>query len=235
VINSTYHALQISLNKRFSQGFTVLASYNFSKSIDGMSIDVDGFNGQDTLNLRADKALSDYDVRHRVVASYLWEIPGPRSGLARVILGGWQTNGILVAQAGRPFTVTSGQDRALSGTGTQRPDLTGDPKLDPGRPRSALMAMYFDPSKFVMPPLGAYGNAGRNLLIGPGSWNLDFALFKRVRLREGWELQYRWEMFNAFNHANLTNPRSNISAARPGEIDTTTGPRIMQMGLRLTY
>lgn len=235
VINSTYHAFQLTLNKRFSQGFTVLASYNFSKSIDGMSIDVDGFNGQDTLNLRADKALSDYDVRHRTVASFLWEIPGPRAGLARAILGGWQANGILVAQAGRPFTVISGQDRALSGTGTQRPDLAGDPKLDPGRPRAALMAMYFDPSKFALPPLGAYGNAGRNLLVGPGNWNLDFALFRRFRLREGCQLQFRWEMFNAFNHANLNNPRSNIGAARPGQIDTTTAPRIMQMGLRLTY
>jgi outer membrane receptor protein involved in Fe transport len=235
VINSTYNAFQLTLNKRFTQGFTVLASYNFSKSIDGMSLDVDGFNGQNTMNLRGDKALSDYDVRHRFVSSFIWEIPGPRTGPARWILGGWQTNGILVAQAGRPFTVTSGQDRALSGTGTQRPDLIGDPKLDPGRSRDALMAMYFDLSKFVQPALGTYGNGGRNLLIGPGNWNLDFALLKRFRIREGWQLQYRWEMFNAFNHANLNNPRSNINAARPGQIDTTSGPRIMQMGLRLAF
>ena len=235
VINSTYHALQVTLNKRFSHGFTILASYNYSKSIDGISIDVDGFNGQDTMNMRADKALSDFDVRSRFVASFLWEIPGPRTGLKRLALGGWQANGIFVGQSGRPFTVVSGQDRALSATGTQRPDLTGDPKLDTGRTRDELMAQYFDPSKYVLPGLGTYGNAGRNSLIGPGNYNLDFALFKKIAIRESWQLQYRWEMFNAFNHANLGNPRANISAARAGQIDTTSGPRIMQMGLRLTF
>jgi hypothetical protein len=235
VINSTYHALQLTLNKRFSQGFTVMASYNYSKSIDGMSIDVDGFNGQDTLNMSADKGLADFDTRQRFVSSFLWEIPGPTSGIGKWILGGWQTNGILVIQAGTPFTVTSGQDRALTGTGTQRPNLLGDPTLDTGRSRDELMAGYFDPSFFVQPALGNYGTAGRNILIDPGNYNLDFGLFKNFNFSERWKLQYRWEMFNAFNHANLGRPRSNINAARPGQIDTTSGPRIMQMGLRLTF
>jgi outer membrane receptor protein involved in Fe transport len=235
VINSTYNALQLTMNKRFSGGFTLLASYNWSKSIDGMSIDVDGFNGQDTLNMRPDKALSDFDVRHRMVASFLWEIPGPAAGVGKWVLGGWQTNGIFVAQAGRPFTVTSGRDVALSGTGTQRPNLTGDPNLDTGRSRDELMALYFDPSKFALPEAGLYGSAGRNLMVGPGNWNLDFALFKRFPIRERAQVQLRWEMFNAFNHANLNNPRSNITAVRPGQIDTTSGPRIMQLGLRATF
>jgi outer membrane receptor protein involved in Fe transport len=235
VINSTYHAFQLTLNKRFSQGFTVLASYSYAKSMDGMSIDVDGFNGQNPLNMRADKALSDFDIRHRTVASFLWEIPGARTRVAKWILGGWQANGIFIAQAGTPFTVTSGQDRALSGVGTQRPDVLGNPKLDAGRSRDELMARYFDVSQFVLPAIGAYGGSGRNSLIGPGDYNLDFALFKKFPVREGAQLQYRLEMFNALNHANLGNPRSNITAARPGQIDTTSGPRIIQMGLRLTF
>ncbi|MBK5292681.1 MAG: TonB-dependent receptor, partial [Acidobacteriia bacterium] len=235
VINSTYHALQFTLNKRFSQGFTILASYNYSKSIDGMSIDADGFNGQDTMNMRPDKALSDFDVRHRFVTSFLWELPGPNAGVSKWVLGGWQANGILVIQAGTPFTVVSGQDRALTATGTQRPDLTGNPKLDTGRSRDELMAQYFNPSFFVLPALGSYGNSGRNSMIGPGDYNLDFALFKRFPIRESWQLQYRLEMFNALNHANLGTPRRNIGAARPGQIDTTSGPRIIQMGLRMTF
>ncbi|MCC6858006.1 MAG: TonB-dependent receptor, partial [Bryobacterales bacterium] len=235
VINSTYHALQLTLNKRFSQGFTVLASYSYSKSLDGMSLDEDGFNGQDPMNMSADKALSDFDVRQRLVASFLWEIPGPAAGPGKWVLGGWQANGIVVAQAGTPFTVTSGQDRALSGVGTQRPDLTGNPKLDTGRSRDELMALYFDPAAFTLPALGSYGNAGRNLLIRPGNYNVDFGLFKRFPIRERWQLQYRLEMFNALNHANLGAPRSNLNAVRPGQIDTTSGPRVMQMGLRLTF
>jgi hypothetical protein len=223
------------LSKRFSSGFTVQASYNYSKSIDGMSLDVDGFNGQNTLDSRPDKSLADFDVRHRLVTSFLWEIPGPQSGVARWILGGWQSNGIFIAQAGRPFTVVSGQDRALVGSGTQRPDQLRDPKLDTGRSRDEQMAGYFDATAFVLPPVGSFGNSGRNIMVGPGDWNLDFALFKRFRIHENWQIQYRWEMFNAFNHANLGNPRTNIGAARPGAIDTTSGPRIMQMGLRLTF
>jgi outer membrane receptor protein involved in Fe transport len=235
VINSTYHALQLTLNKRFSRGFTVLASYNYSKSIDGMSLDVDGFNGQDTMNLRPDKALSDFDVRHRFLTSFLWELPGPSARAAKWILGGWQANGILILQAGAPFTVVSGQDRALTATGTQRPDVNGNPRLDPGRSRDQLMAQYFNPSFFSLPAMGSYGNSGRNSLIGPGNAGFDFALFKRFRIRETWQLQYRLEMFNALNHANLGTPRANISAARPGQIDTTSGPRILQMGLRMTF
>jgi outer membrane receptor protein involved in Fe transport len=235
IINSTYHALQLSLNKRFSRGFTLLASYTLGRAIDGMSLEVDGFNGQDPLNLRADKGLADFDVRHRWVSSFLWELPGPAAGAARWILGGWQTNGILTIQSGSPFTVVSGQDRALSGTGTQRPDLIGNPHLDPGRSRQELIEQYFDASAFALPALGSYGNAGRNSLIGPGRWNLDFALFKSFRVRESLGVQFRWEMFNALNHANLANPRSNITAARPGQIDRTSDPRIMQAGLRLTF
>ncbi|MBI3680484.1 MAG: TonB-dependent receptor [Acidobacteria bacterium] len=235
VINSTYHAWQLSLNKRFSNGFTVLAGYTWSKALDGASLEVDAFNGQDPLNLRADKGLADFDIRHRLVTSFLWELPSPKSGVARWVLGGWQSNGIFTISAGSPFTVVSGQDRALSGAGTQRPDLIGNPHLDTGRSREELINKYFESKAYTLPALGAYGNSGRNTLIGPGRWNLDFALFKAFHARERWALQYRWEMFNAFNHANLGGPRANISAAGAGSINTTSEPRIMQMGLRLTF
>lgn len=235
VINSTYNSFQATLNKRFSSGFTLLASYTWSKAIDGSSLEVDGFNGQDPLNLAADKARADFDIRQRFIASFLYEVPGPRSGWSRWILGGWQANGIFSAQTGSPFTVTSGQDRALSGTGTQRANLVGDPHLDTGRSRSDLITQFFDPAAFALPALGTYGNAGRNLLSGPGSWNLDFALFKGFSITETMKLNFRWEMFNALNHANLGTPRSNISAANPGRIDSASDARVMQMGLRLAF
>ena len=235
VINSSYHALQLSLNKRFSHGFTLLASYTYSRAIDGMSLEVDNFNGQNPLNLRADKGLADFDVRDRLVASFLWEVPGPVSGAAKWFLGGWQINGIFTAQGGAPFNVVTGQDRALSGTGTQRPDVVGNPYLDTGRSRQELIAKYFEATAFALPAMGSYGNAGRNTMIGPGRWNLDGAIFKSFRVRESLGLQFRWEMFNAVNHANLSNPRNNITAANPGQINATSPPRIMQAGLRLTF
>ncbi len=235
VTNSTYNALQTTLNKRFSGGFTLLASYTYSKSIDGGSIEADNFNGQNPMNLAADKGLSDFDLRQRFVASFVYELPGPKAGWASWLLGGWQTNGIFSAQEGSPFSIVTGQDRALSGTGIQRADLVGAAKLDGSRSRSDLINQFFNPAAFALPALGNYGNAGRNLLIGPGRWNLDAALFKGFTIRENMKINFRWEMFNAFNHANLNNPRSNITAADPGRIDSTSSPRIMQFGLRLAF
>jgi len=235
IINSSYNSLQLTLNKRFSKGYTILASYTYGRSLDMSSLEVDGFNGQNPFDIGADKALSDFDVRQRFVASFLWDLPGPKTGIAKWILGGWQTNGIFTSQTGTPVNVVSGSDRALTGTGTQRANLVGNPYLASGRSRDEQMAAYFDAAAFAIPALGTFGNFGRNVLIGPGSYNLDFALFKGFRFTERQELQYRWEMFNAFNHANLGNPRSNIGAVRPGQIDTTSGPRIMQMGLRFVF
>lgn len=234
-VNSSYNALQATLNKRFSKGYTILASYTYGRSIDASSLEVDGFNGQDPLNIGADKGLSDFDVRQRFIASFLWDIPGPGSGIAKWVLGGWQSNGIFNAQTGTPVNIVSGSDRALSGTGTQRANLVANPYLAAGRSRDEQMAAFYNASAFAIPALGTYGNFGRNVLQGPGSFNLDFALFKAFRFGEARELQYRWEMFNALNHANLGDPRANIGAVRPGQIDTTSGARIMQMGLRFVF
>ena len=155
--------------------------------------------------------------------------------MAKWVLGGWQTNGIFNAQTGTPVNIVSGSDRALSGTGTQRANLVGNPYLASGRSRDEQMAAYFNAGAFAIPALGTFGNFGRNVIVGPGSYNLDFALFKGFHIGERRELQYRWEMFNALNHANLGDPRSNIGAVRPGQIDTTSAPRIMQMGLRFVF
>jgi Carboxypeptidase regulatory-like domain/TonB-dependent Receptor Plug Domain len=235
VINSSYNALQLSLNKRFSHGFTVLASYTYGKSLDGISLETDAYNGQNPLNLRGDRGLSDFDIRQRFVGSFLYELPSPKSGIARWVAGGWQLNGILTAQTGGVYTIVSGTDRVFSGTGTQRPDAVGDPNLDTGRPTDQLLAMYFNPKAFTLPALGNYGNTGRNTMIGPGRWNLDSALFKRFPIREGMRLEFRWEFFNFFNHANFGNPVANISSNTVGRITSASAGRIMQLGLRLVF
>jgi outer membrane receptor protein involved in Fe transport len=234
-INSSYNAFQATLNKRFSKGYTVMASYTYGRSLDASSLEVDGFTGQNPFNIGADKGLSDFDVRQRFIASFLWDIPGPTTGFSKWILGGWQANGIFNAQTGTPVNIVSGSDRALTGTGTQRANLVGNPYLAEGRSRDEQMAGYFNPAAFAIPALGTFGNFGRNVIVGPGAYNLDFALFKGFRFAERRELQYRWEMFNALNHANLGDPRANIGTVRPGQIDTTSGPRIMQMGLRFVF
>ena len=231
---SNYHSLQLTLNKRFSHGYTILANYTWAKSIDNVSLDTAGAI-QNSMDLRSEKALSDFDVRHRFVMSFLWEIPSVRKSWARWAIGGWQLNGILTMSSGIPFNVVSGLDRALTGSGTQRPNLVGDPHLDPDRSRADLTAKYFNPSAYVLPPLGSFGNSGRNSLIGPGSFNLDSSVFKNFPVRESVKLQFRGEFFNAMNNPNFSNPVSNIGTANVGSILSATAPRILQFGLRLAF
>jgi hypothetical protein len=231
---STYHSMQLSLNKRFSHGYTILANYTWAKSIDNDSLDTAGAI-QNSLDLRPEKSLSDFDIRHRFVTSFLWEIPSLKSGWAQWVLGGWQLNGILTLSKGQPFNVVSGQDRALNGGGSQRPNLVGDPHLDTGRVTNQLIAEYFNPAAYAQPPLGSFGNSGRNTLIAPGTVNLDSSLFKMFPIRENMKLQFRAEFFNALNNVNFAAPVANISTGTVGNILSAGSPRILQFGLRLAF
>jgi outer membrane receptor protein involved in Fe transport len=231
---STYNALQVSLNKRFSRGYTVLANYTYGKALDNGSLDTLG-GWQNPLDLRSEKARSDNDVRQRFVTSFLWEVPSPKGRLAGGVLGGWQLNGIFTADTGTPFNVVSGRDQALIGSGSQRPNLVGDPYLDRGRPRAELLQQYFNPAAFAVPPTGQFGNLGRNVLNGPGGYTFDGSVFRSFQLAERMRLQFRAEFFNALNHANLGSPVANITSATVGRILSASSPRIMQFGLKLIY
>ena len=127
--------------------------------------------------------------------------------------------------------------RDLAGTtigGGQRPNLVGDPLSGVNRSRDNIVngGAWYNVGAYALPERGHFGNLGRNTMITPGDWNLDLGLFKNFDVTEQVKLQYRWEMFNAMNHANLTNPVGRIISGTAGEINTLTGPRIMQMGLR---
>lgn len=231
---SSYHALQLSLNKRFSGGYTVLANYTWAKALDIGSLDTLG-GWQNPLDLRSEKGRTDNDIRHRFVTSFLWEVPAPKKGVSGALLGGWQLNGIFTADSGTPVNVTSGRDQALIGSGTQRPNLVGDPYLDNGRNRDELLRQYFNAAAFALPAMGQFGNVGRNTLNGPGGYTLDGSVFRSFRVAERVRLQFRGEFFNALNHANLGAPVANITSPTVGRILTASSPRIMQFGLKLIY
>jgi outer membrane receptor protein involved in Fe transport len=230
---SRYNGLELSARRRFSRGYSILASYTLSKAWDNASSD-DGFNAQDQLNPDDTWGLADPDQRHRVVASFVWELPSPQTGAARAVLGNWQFNGIVTLASGTPFSVSSGRDAALN-FNTTRASMTGDPNLPKDRPRSELIERYFNPDVLVIPATGTLGNTRRNFLIGPGSKNVDLSLFKTFLIKQRIDAQLRFEAFNAFNFVNLGNPRSNIGAANPGRIDIAGEPRIMQLGIRVTF
>jgi hypothetical protein len=237
--NADYSSLQVSLTRRFSRGFTLMANYTWSKSMDIASDDqlnptVVSFS--DSNNLRLDRAPSDFDVPQRLVVSYLWELPKvKRWGLVgKELLSGWQVNGITDIHSGSPFNVTSNIDSNFDGNSTDRPDLIGNPTLDTGRSRPQLIAQYFNTAAFKA-AAGLDGTAGRNLVDGPSSVNWDFSAFKNFAITEQKRLQFRAELFNLFNEVNFSNPNATLTSPSFGRILAAGAPRIVQFSLKFLF
>lgn len=240
--NSTYHALQVSLKKRFSSGYTILTSYTFSKFIDMVADDGHGATGAvltNPFNPFYDRGISDLNVTHRFVTSFLWELPIFRGskGMMHNVLGGWQLNGIIFAQTGTPFSVTAGTNRSLSGGAGDRADLIGSGPVATyaDQSRAQFIKKYFDTSRFALPALGTFGTAGRNILTGPAYFDVDASAFKTFRFTERVHLEFRWEVFNLLNKPNFGNPVGNFSSSAFGQITSAKDPRIMQVGLKLMF
>lgn len=238
--DSTYHAMELSLNKRVSRGFSILTSYTFGKLLDLTSKGT--FYGSDQptnpFNLRADKGPADFDVSHRWVTSFVWDLPGfgKQHHALRYAFSGWEINGIWSYQSGMPFSIMSGRDNSFSGVGRDRADLVGVPYLPTDRPRSELIQQFFNTKAFAPNALGTFGNSGRNILRGLGGSNADLALVKRVPLREHAHLDLRAEFFNAFNQVHLNQPVANLSGgANFGRITGAGVPRVIQLALKLNF
>ncbi len=218
--NSNYNALQASLTTRQRRGFTSTINYTWSHSIDNAS------DGQDYVanatqpdnSFRTDleRANSNFDVRHRFVATFSYELPNlikshPRIG------GGWQLNGILTLRSGSPFHVNLFDDYNGTGEFFPRPDLVGDPYAGTSTPDNFLNLSAFavpctlDPAgdgsaASCLPGTQHFGSLGRNSLRGPGYQNFDFSIFKTTPITERVQLQFRAEVFNIFNHPNFASP-----------------------------
>jgi outer membrane receptor protein involved in Fe transport len=230
---SRYHGIELSGNKRFSRGYTVTANYTWGKALDNASGDNNG-NGQDPLDINNEWGVTDLSRRHRMVTSFLWQVPSPGQKFAKAVFGGWQFNGIVTVSSGSPFTVSSGRDTMLSFYNS-RADLVGDPHLPTNRPTAELIAMYFNPAAFAIPATGTLGNTARNFMTGPGFKRADLSLFRNFTFRGNLRLQFRAEAFNAFNNVNLNNPVSNITSTTVGRITSSDPARVMQFGLRMTF
>jgi hypothetical protein len=233
--NSNYHSFQASVNKRLSSGFTVLANYTWSKLIDDASGDGDQPNNP--FNFRQNRGISSFDVPHRFVASYIWQLPSLKNRAApvRYMFGGWETNGIISLQSGRGLTITSGRDNSMSGTNQDRADVVGDWHLSPNRDRDAVIAQWFNPAAFAQNPAGTFGTSGRNIVRGPGDATIDFGAVKAIPITEAWRMQFRAEFFNLLNRVNLSNPNTNASSVQFGRITSAGAPRVIQFALKLSF
>lgn len=236
---SQYHSMQLSLNKRFSKGFTVMSSYTWAKDIGLVAAQSEGSQGpRNPLNFNLDKGRMGTDIRHRFVSSYVWRLPGSgalRGSPLRWLLAGWETNGILTLQSGSPFTVRSGVDNSYFGVGGDTADLVGDPYMDTNRPRAELISRYFNTAAFVRNAPGTVGTAGINILEGPGMATFDIGVNKDFPITETHSLQFRSEFFNALNRVNFGNPNSTQNSVNFGRITSAGDPRVIQFGLKYRF
>lgn len=243
--HGSYQGFDLQLQKRFSDGFSFLASYTWGQSIDNVEelFGPEGNARQDKNNLAADRAPSGYDIPHMFVTSYIFELPFgkgrrwlDRSGFLEGVLGGWTFSGITILRSGLPFTPTVPDKRDFLGTtdGAWRPDRIGEGTVDQPSPER-----WFDPSAFRKPCEGRscrHGNSGRNILRADGQVNFDVGVMKDFRLTESLQFQFRWEVFNLFNTPAFAKPIANIVSPDVGKIrGTYSSPRIMQFALRLEF
>jgi hypothetical protein len=249
---STYNGIETSVQRRFSGGLGFQVAYTRSHAMDYSS----GFHSgatstlyllkpQDTNNLAPEWADADFDARHRLVASEIWELPfGPtrrwlREGVLSQVAGGWSLSGIYTFQSGFPYNVFDGNDpclRAGGYTATCRPNLVGDPAL-PSSERSATR--WFNTAAFQKTAPGEFGTTPRNAIRGPSLRNVDLSISKRLTIdavRKGMNVELRIDAFNAFNNVNFGVPQLNIASSAFGRIGSTaTDAREFQFGVKLNF
>ncbi|PYU92505.1 MAG: TonB-dependent receptor [Acidobacteria bacterium] len=235
---SSYNAMTARLEKSFTGGLYMLASYTWQKSLDLGA--TDEFSANSAEYKKWDKGHSTFDVPHRFVYSYVYELPFGRgkrfgSGMNPVlnkIAGGWQVTGITTFSMGQFRTPSLGVDWLNLGAFSQnRPNIVGDYKS--GR---SLPDAYLNPAAFDRQTTHVQGNAGRNSIEQPGVNNWDLGVVKNTRAGERFNLQFRCEMFNAWNHTQFGTADLNVASGNFGKIGgVLVGARRMQFGLRLTY
>ncbi len=251
---ANYNGLQLKAQRNFANGLMFMAGYTWSKTIDdsGGTFVGEGGRGfvfQDGENRHSDRGLAAQDIRHRFVLSYVYELPFGRGrrflnhgGVTDLALGGWQMNGVTSFQTGSPLTITQQCNRANTDSGNMRPDVVGNWKLPSGRSSGELVSRFFNTGAFYnycpadQGPFN-FGNAGRNIVIGPGMNNWDFGLYKEFRLPgEDTRLQFRSEFFNLFNHPIFGQPGSTAGTPQFGTITyLAVDPREIQFALRLSF
>jgi len=262
IAHSNYNSLQALFEKRFSHGLQFQASYTFSKSLDNASSFESALN---PLNFNATYGLSNYDARHRFVFNYVWDLPVPKyDGLKGKLLDGWEASGILSFQSGFPVRITSQDDVEQLDTtfdfeAPGQPNFAGTFKAV--NPRSTVCAAFtgplaqaidptagacqpvtgyaFDPNLFTNATVapGTIGNAPRSICCGPGINNWDMSFSKQTKFGERWQMEFRADVFNIWNHAQFYTVDGNISnqGGTFGQVLHVRDPRLVQFALKFKF
>jgi Carboxypeptidase regulatory-like domain len=260
--NAVYNSLSVKVTRRFTRGFSLVSSWTWSRSIDdGSDIRPQGGDNGSGIPQNSycvdpcERGLSAFNVKNRFVVSPLYDLPVGKGQTLNInnrflnaLLGGWQSGGIFTLQSGTPGTLNiGGVDNASTTGGDDRPDATGlSPYLSNPTP-----SRYYSLAAYYEAPPGQFGNVGRESIVAPGIFNIDFELHKQFRMpyKDNHILQFRFEAFNALNHPNWGMPNLNIlagaaQAGLPGTdshtgfgqiTSTTTSMRQMQLGLKYVF
>jgi hypothetical protein len=230
---SLYNSLQMSLSRRFRDGFQFNVAYTLSK-IETDSPSDRGDLAQDVNNLDAERAVASYDRTHIFGVNWVWELPffrDPADRLMYNLVGGWQLSGFTRYESGVPLTITTATNTSNSfGNVQRRTDLVGDPE------GSKTIEQWFNTAAFAQPAANTFGNAPRSVVRGPYRHISDFAVFKNFVITGRVKAQARLEAFNVFNETNFTGIGTVISTpAQFGRILSAADPRLIQLGFRMTF
>ncbi|MGB7549252.1 MAG: carboxypeptidase-like regulatory domain-containing protein [Terracidiphilus sp.] len=254
-----YHSLQVSFDRHMAHGLQAQSSFTWQKTIDVASASNISFGTPeigDPFDLRWNRGISTMSIPFNWVSNFVYQTPELKGQnlLMREVLGGWGISPIITLQSGAPFGVSGGNSRYYDNVdptqnGTGSGSLQGGDRADrvAGQSlkvrqgsRSQWIKQYFNPAAFVPNKDGTFGNSGRNLMNGPPTFNIDSALMKNWQIYERYQLQFRVEMFNAFNHPIMGNPDTNPSDSTFGQINAGNGSagnasRVGQAALKFTF
>jgi hypothetical protein len=238
--NSSYNALQVSLQKRAGP-LTFLAAYTYSKSLD----DESGFIGPyiNPYNESLSHGLSAFNMEHNFVISYDYSLPFGRwttGDVAKGVLDGWAIAAITHFSTGLPVYINQSGDLSLCGCDPNDPSDVDEPNYLGGpikfsNPRTSASHQFFSTNQFTTETLGHAGDANHSFFGGPGLNDWDFALHRTINLSERFHLEFRAEFFNLFNHAQFLTPTGNFNSATFGDVTSAESPRIGQIALKLLF
>jgi len=237
-INSNYHSLQFTVEKRLSYGLSLLANYAWSKEMNDFA-PVGAYNSStNPFNRHFDYGPSDDSVANIFKLSGVYQLRHfGMNGVADKLVNGWEVSSILLWQGGFPFSIFSGYDNSLSGVGEDRADFigTGSAQLSSGRSHAQQIQEWFNTSAFAPNAIGTFGNTGKNILRGPGQFSTNMALVKDTKITERAGIQFRAEAFNVFNNVNFYTPDHTQADTAFGQINGARSPRILQVALKLSF
>ncbi len=239
--NANYHALQTSLERRWSVGLAFTVAYTYSKAIDPGSsgfFGVEGNSIQNPYNMTGDRSISSYDLTQNLVMSWVYDLPFGKgkplhtgNRLADYLIGNWQANGIADLRSGLPVNLTVSGDIANTGNvGYMRPNVVGDWRLD-----NPTSTRWFNTAAFAAPAAFTFGNAGRNIMRSDAVHRFDMSVFRKIPINERFFAQLRVEAYNVFNTVTYSAPTAEFTSVNFGKVLSAMPSRSLQIGARIYF